>query len=181
MTDLQRLSAISRLLGWVCVALMVLLPASVVAFWVSFDVMGQGLVDRLGIGRQYPVPTELIPVQIALGIGVMMVPVGLMMFGLWNLRQLLSGFGAGQIFTIANSRYLRVFAWSALAVIITQFFTDGLLSIVLTLNNPPGQRVLAFGFSTDQLIGLFFGAVFVLIARVLEEGRKLADDNASIL
>ena len=114
-------------------------------------------------------------------IGVMMVPVAIMMFGLWNLRQLFAGFGAGRIFTIENTRALRIFAWSAMAVIVVQFFTDGLLTVVLTLNNPPGQRVLALSLSTEQLVALFVGAVFVVIARVLEEGRKLADDNASIL
>ena len=68
-----------------------------------------------------------------------------------------------------------------MAVIIVRFFTDGLLSFVLTLSNHPGQRLLALSLSTEQLVALFVGAVFVVIARVLEEGRKLADDNASIL
>jgi len=181
MTDLQRLSAISSLLGWICLALMAFLPASVIACWLYFDVFGPGIADRLGIARTYTIPDQLTSLQIALGIGVMMVPVAIMMFGLWNLRQLFSGFGAGRIFTIENTRALRIFAWSAMAVIVVQFFTDGLLTVVLTLNNPPGQRVLALSLSTEQLVALFVGAVFVVIARVLEEGRKLADDNASIL
>lgn len=103
------------------------------------------------------------------------------MFGLWNLRKLLIGFGAGQIFTRDNTRHLKIFAWSVLTVIVIQFFADGLLSVVLTLNNPPGKRVLALGLSSDQVVAFFFGTVFVLIAKVLEEGRKLADENASIL
>jgi hypothetical protein len=135
----------------------------------------------LGLARTYTIPVQLTPQQVVLGIAVMMVPIGIMMFGLWNLRQLFVGFGAGRIFTIENTRALRIFAWCAMAVIIVQFFTDGLLSFVLTLSNPPGQRVLALSLSTEQLVALFVGAVFVVIARVLEEGRKLADDNASIL
>jgi len=181
MSDLERLSAISRLLGWVCLALVVLLPVSVVVVWLNFDVFGPSMADRLGITRSHALPEQLQPVQMALGIGVMMVPAAVMAFGLWNLRQLFAGFGAGRIFTLENTRALRIFAWSAMAVIVVQFFTDGLLTVVLTLNNPPGQRVLALSLSTEQIIALFVGAVFVVIARVLEEGRKLADDNASIL
>lgn len=181
MTDLQRLSALSRVLGWICLALIVFLPVSVLVAWLNYDVFGAGLAERLGIGQEHGVPDALMPVQIAMGIGVMMVPVGLMMFALWNLRRLFMGFGAGQIFTLENTRSLRIFAWSAMAVIVVQFFTDGLLSVVLTLNNPPGQRVLALSLSSEQIVALFIGAVFVVIARVLEEGRKLADENASIL
>ncbi|MDX2144704.1 MAG: DUF2975 domain-containing protein [Rhodospirillaceae bacterium] len=181
MSDLQRLSAISRVLGWICVALMVFLPASAVLLWLNFEALGQGMPDRLGIPREYDVPLALMPVQIALGLAVMMVPIGIMMFGLWNLRQLFVGFGAGRVFTIENTRFLRMFAWSTLAVIVVQFFANGLLAVVLTLGNPPGQRVLAFSLSTEHIIALFVGFVFVVIARVLEEGRKLADDNATIL
>ena len=181
MTDLQRLSAISRLLGWVCIALMVFLPVSVLVAWLGYDTMGPSLVDRLGLSRDHAIPEHLSPQQVGLGLAVMMAPVCIMVFGLWHLRHLLSGFGAGRIFTADNTRALKIFAWSVLAVIVVQFFTDALLSLVLTLNNPPGQRVLALGFSTDQVVAFFFGAVFVLIARVLEEGRKLADENASIL
>jgi hypothetical protein len=181
MTDLERLSALSRILSWVCLGLMFFLPASVLVAWLNFDTFGPGLVERLGIGREHGVPETLLPVQMALGIGVMMVPVGIMAFGLWNLRRLFVGFGAGHIFTLENTRALRVFAWAVVAVIVVQFFTDGLLSVVLTLNNPPGQRVLALSLSAEQIVALFVGAVFVLIARVLEEGRKLADENASIL
>jgi Protein of unknown function (DUF2975) len=181
MTDLQRLSSISRILGWVCIGLMFFLPASVVVCWTFFEAFGVGMAERLGIARDYTVPDQLLPVQIVLGIAIMMVPVGVMMFGLWNLRQLFAGFGAGRIFTIENTRALRVFAWSAMAVVVVQFFTDALLALVLTLNNPPDQRVLALSLSTDQIIAVFITFVFVVIARVLEEGRKLADDNASIL
>lgn len=181
MSDLERLSAISRVLGWMSLALMVLLPLSVVLSWLSFDTFGPAIADRLGVAREYADLSRLSSTQIIMGVAVMMAPVGIMVFGLWNLRQLLDGFGRGRIFTLENTRSLRIFAWSVLAVIVVQFFADGLLSMVLTLNNPDGKRVLALSLSTEQLIALFFGAVFVVIARVLEEGRKLADDNASIL
>ena len=181
MTDLQLLSAFSRFLGWICLVLMTFLPASVLACWIYFDVFGPGITDRLGLARTYTIPVQLMPQQIVLGIAVMMVPVGIMMFGLWNLRHLFVGLCAGRIFTLENTRALRIFAWSAMAVIIVRFFTDGLLSFVLTLSNHPGQRLLALSLSTEQLVALFVGAVFVVIARVLEEGHKLADDNASIL
>lgn len=180
-TDLQRLSLFSRVLGWICIALIIFLPASVMACWFYFDVFGPGIADRLGLARAYAVPVDLSAQQIVLGISVMMVPVGIMMYGLWNLRMLFVGFSEGRIFTLENTRALRIFAWSAMAVIVVQFFTDGLLTVVLTLDNPPDQRVLALSLSTEQIVALFVGAVFVVIARVLEEGRKLADENASIL
>lgn len=76
MTDLDRLSAVSRMLGWVCLGLMVFLPLGVVAGWLSFDTWGSSMTTRLGLSREIPMPDTLRPEQIILGIVVTMAPVG---------------------------------------------------------------------------------------------------------
>ena len=53
-----------------------------------------------------------------------------------------------------------------------------LISAVLSFTNPSGQRMLAARFDLFDFTLLIIGAIVVLIARVMDEGRKLEDDQA---
>lgn len=173
-----RLQSLSRWLARLCLVLMVLLPVAVLAAWANYDFFALEIVRRAGV---FTLPEHLAVWQRIAGAAVMMVPAGIMVFGLASLRRLLVEIGAGAVFAIGNARYLRRFAWSAIAVIIVQFFATGALSAIITMANPPGQRSIVLQVGTDEILYIFVGLVFVLIAHVLEEGRRIADDNAAIV
>ncbi|MDX2222693.1 MAG: DUF2975 domain-containing protein [Rhodospirillaceae bacterium] len=176
-----RLQALSRWLSRFCLLLMITMPIGAVLTWtLLWGELGQPFAVRAGV-REELIPVALTPVQQAAGAFVTLVPTGLLVYGLMWLRRLFAAFAAGQVFSADNARAIRVFAWSIIGLHIAQIFTLGLSSIIITMLNPPGQRVLAFGLSSDQVLALFVGLVFVLIAHVLEEGRRIADDNAAIV
>lgn len=175
------LASLSKILGRCCILIIIGLPALTVLAWLDFDTFGPDMAQNLGIGCKTPLPADLLPVQTALGIGVMMVPTAAFVFGVWHLRRLFMGFSAGQDFTAENIKALRVFAWSVAAAIVLSILTGAVLSVVLTMNNPPGQRVLAVGVSSTQVLVMFLGAVFAVIAHMMEAGRAIAIENAEIL
>ena len=57
----------------------------------------------------------------------------------------------------------------------------GLLSVVLTMGNPPGERALVLSFSSNELALLFLGGCLLVISWVMAESSRLADDNAQIV
>lgn len=59
--------------------------------------------------------------------------------------------------------------------------TRGLMTVALSLGNPPGQRSLAIGIQWDDCLHILFGAVLLTIARVMAEAQRLADDNAGFV
>lgn len=180
-TPLQRLS---RRLNIVCLVLMVLLPLVNLLIWIQWESWGRDIiVHRVGLHTMDSsrIPQELSLLQLLLGISITAVPVGILILGLVYLRRLFRAFAEGVVFTVYNARAIRVFAWSVVAIQIIGFFTNGIESLIITMNNAPGQKALALHLSSNHVMWLFVGLVFVVIAHALEEGHRLADDSASII
>ena len=53
-----------------------------------------------------------------------------------------------------------------------------LLSVVITFNNSPGERMVVATFSYDDLAMLLMGGVVILISWIMDEGRKLEEEQA---
>ena len=49
------------------------------------------------------------------------------------------------------------------------------------MNNPPGMRHLSVSFGSDQVFTLFFAGMVWLMAAVIGQGQKLAEENASFI
>jgi len=176
-TPLQRLT---RWLNIACLGLIIGLPLGSLLIWFQWESWGHVLAYRVGLATER-IPQSLTMTQTVLGSAVTLIPVGIMIFGLVRLRCLFLSFSRGAIFTTENVRAIRVFAWCVVAIQIVKFLTEGLASMVITMTNPPGQRALVLQLSSDQVLWLFVGLIFVVIAHALEEGHRLADDSAAIV
>ena len=49
--------------------------------------------------------------------------------------------------------------------------------MILTLNNPPGKRVVAVGLYSADFSGIFVGIVILVITWVMDEARKIKEDQ----
>ncbi len=170
MKNLRHVQKTSRLLKWACTVAIPVIPIGLATIWATLDwwLFGGGEVTgfRPWVGGHIQVPQPIPAYSLGLGFLSSMLPGGLMVYALWQLRALFGLYGRGQIFTAENARRLRRFALAVLAV---------------TLGNPPGQRLLSVGFSSSQLVTLFMGAMFLVIAWVMDEARELAEDQAQII
>jgi len=73
------------------------------------------------------------------------------------------------------------FAWGVLLLALLLPLTRGLMTVAFSIGNPPGQRFLLITVAWFDCLHILFGAVFVAIARVMAEARRLADDNAGFV
>jgi len=112
-----------------------------------------------------------------MGFVVVMIPTGVAMFGLYYLMRLFQLYEQGQIFRLDNVRCFkklsRVLIWWFVAGIVHK----SLLSVALTLHNPPGQRMITLELGSPDLTALLVGGILAVIAWVMEEGRKLQEDQ----
>lgn len=178
MSNLARIQRISRLMRRCCTAGLLLIPLAVAGMWATYEVWAPTHPELAAIR---PLPETLPPLTRLLAFAVGMLQGTIALFAVWRLRQLFGLYADGRIFTAGTARCLRHFAAAVIAFAIAKPITSALLSVVLTMNNPPGQRQLAISFGSSELTTLFIGGIFLIIAWIMDEAQALADDQAQIV
>lgn len=112
---------------------------------------------------------------------VSLLPVGGGLYALRHLWRLFGEYGRGEVFGGAAQDALVRFAWAVLLLALLLPLTRALMSVALSMGNPPGQRYVAISLAWFDCLHILFGAVLVAIARVMAEARRLADDNAGFV
>ena len=104
-----------------------------------------------------------------------MIPAGVFMLGMWWLVRLFGLFSIGQIFTADTVRYIRNLGWTMAAGVVATPVHEALLSLVLTMHNPPGQHILSLSTESADLGELLTAGVIILVSWIMDEGRKLRE------
>lgn len=176
MNEMKRIRRVSGIMKGVCTIGIAAIPVATAIFWAAVP---PETVQALP-GVTYDI-ASLPPVTRALAFLVTMIPGAIGMYGLAALRRLFDAYRQGAIFAAGNALYLRAFAVSVVAGAITKMAIVPVLSVVLSWHNPPGGRALAIAVSSDDIGALFAGLLFLVVAWIMAEAQRLADDNAQIV
>ncbi len=106
------------------------------------------------------------------------VPVAFRMWALWSLRQLFLRYAAGDVFSGETFRYLNNVAVALFASVVVDFVMGAPISALMTWPLGPGHRAISLSFGSDDVATLFTAGVILVIARVMLEARRMADENA---
>ncbi|MFH0133486.1 DUF2975 domain-containing protein [Variovorax sp. VaC1] len=112
---------------------------------------------------------------------VSLLPVGGGLYALRQLWRLFGEYGHGRVFGKTAQDALVHFAWAVLLLALLLPLARGLMTVALSIGNPPGQRFMSISIAWFDCLHILFGAVLVAIARVMAEARRLADDNAGFV
>jgi len=97
---------------------------------------------------------------------------------LLRLRCLSGLYKQGVIFSLSVTRiYRHISVLLLLDGLAFRPLSHALMSAALTLNNAVGERVIAVGVSTDNVVSLCFAGLAVLIAWVMHEGQQLLEEQ----
>lgn len=178
MSNLNRIRRAARVMSGLCLFIIYALPLSLALIWANFQGLGPHMMEQLPSQVRF----ETLGVGTLLaGFVISMIPVSALIYGLINLRSLFRHYSRGVIFSREQAARLRRFALAAMLSVGLQILANSLLSVLLTFNNPPGMRQLAISVSSDQLGTIFLGGVFLVIAWIMGEGSRIAEDNAQIV
>ncbi len=111
-----------------------------------------------------------------LGFLVSMIKGVIVMYGIWILRSLFRCYEAKVFFNRDTVACFRKISAALIWWVIAGILTDPLLSLILTMNNPEGERAVAISFQSADLTALVIGGVLSVVARVMESGRKLQEE-----
>ena len=174
----DRLRRFSTAMAMLTTAGMALIAAAMIAVFLIPDWTRNLLLARLGQAGQ---GLSLSTGHLVAAAAITAVPVGVLLFGLWQVRVLFLKFADGQVFTLASARLLRNFAGSVLAQAILGPVSSTALMLAFTLNNPPGTRQLVITLSSQDYLALIVGGVLLAVSWVMVEATRIADENASFV
>jgi len=174
----DRLRRFSKTMAMLTTLGMLLIAAAMIAVFLIPDWTRNLLLARLG---QAGHGLSLSPGHLIAAAAITAIPVGALLFGLWQVRTLFLNFVDGHVFTLASARLLRNFAGSVLAQAILGPISSTALMLAFTLDNPPGNRQLVITLSVHDYLALIVGGLLLAVAWVMVEATRIADENASFV
>jgi Protein of unknown function (DUF2975) len=120
------------------------------------------------------------PVDPQLSLWLELVPEIVLFYGFIRLVQMMRACERGEIFSSRVSTHLQVFS---LTIIIVELLGITLPLQIAALRALLGRpdSALALTATGEQLWSLLLGALFLVLAQILKESARLAEDNASIV
>lgn len=176
----NRIAVISQRFAFICLIGILLLPLIPVLIWglgsEKFLLSGEAYLYLVPKGVSFDRGLLTPEVRLA-GFVISMIPMTVVISGLWQLRKLFIRFSKMEVFSCGTVRQMRLVALHLIAIGTIMPMSGALMSLATSFSNPPGLRVISITLGGGELASLFIGAVFLAISWVLVEGKKLADEN----
>lgn len=106
-----------------------------------------------------------------------LLPLSALTWGLLNIRKLFSYYNRGVIFSFEHVTLFKNTAKALALWVVFSIIYESAKSVLFTLGNPPGSRVISVGFSSPELTTLVVAGVVFFIAWVMDEGRALHEES----
>jgi hypothetical protein len=173
--NMARIRRLGRWLETVCLMAAVAVLPLIALYWAVFNHLPAEVTReaaRLAV-------TETLPAWVrGLCFLAALVPGVALMLTLLRLRQLFALYKEGRIFSLANvvcfrsvSRALLI--WAAASILYTP-----LNGLAVTAANPPGRHILSLGIGSSELALFFVAAMAVVISHVMDEARRLDEEQS---
>jgi hypothetical protein len=173
MEGYKRLKTNSRRLRKVFVVLFALAPVLTIVFWIG---VGMGN-DVLGHSLPVEVDPDIPALHLAIACLVSMLPTAVFMYGLYHLIKLFGYYSAGVIFSHETVSAIRTLGKAIITWEVVNLVASMLLGIVLTFHRGTGQRLLVIGVDNADLYALIAGFSVLTIAWVMDEARKIKEEQ----
>ena len=178
MQNLDKIRLVSRWMWLACNIALMCLPLFMIWVWLDFERFAPFIGHTLGL----PLQREYLgPLNLLLGFLCSLIPVSVILVGIWRLRQMFHNYQHGILFSQSNADHLLIFARMLFISVLLTPISSALLSVALTFSNPPGQRSLVLSLGSYQFATLFLAGVFMAVAWIMREGHRLANENAGFV
>ncbi len=171
----ERIKRTSRRFQRLTIALMGLLPLTAGLAWAFID------LNELDFGYTAEEVGPLTFFERWSAAALSIVPLSVSLFALYNLQKLFALYAKGKFFDSENVRCFRNMGWALVAVVPLDILFNSALSVLLSLDQPAGERMLAVSLSSDDLGIAIIGAVIIIVSWVMAEAADLSQENAQII
>ena len=110
-----------------------------------------------------------------------LIPTALVAWALIELYRLFQHYARGEVFSRAALGNLNRVAAQMFWQVLVATLCQAPISYILNLPRGPGHREISLGLGSNDLSFLFMAGVVLVIARVMAEARRMADENESFV
>ncbi len=153
-----------------------IVPIYYMSYWYFINRIAYPLVT-VNTSSPLIAPHELSITIQAAGFISSLLPLTVLIYVLLNLRKIFLFYKEGIVFSF---EHVVLFKKTAKLLAIWVFLTvvyEAIKSVLFSLGNPVGERVLSVEFGSEELTVIVVAAFVYVIAWVMDEGRVLADEN----
>lgn len=127
------------------------------------------------------IPTTINDV-VRLGILVVNFPPILLAISIFILaRALFVNFLKSEVFTHKNAQYIARIGWIIVSITPIMLISRTLNTLILTINNPAGERHIALSFESADISAVIIGLLFATLGHVFYEAVQISKDNEQII
>ncbi len=171
----ERIKKISNRFRWLVIALMGLMPLTAWMGWALLE------LDEVDIGFTTDEVGPLTSFERWSAATLSVLPLSVSLFALYNLQKLFSFYADGKFFAPENARCFRSMGWALVIAVPVDILFSAALSVLLSFDQPAGQRMLEISMSSNDIGIAVVGGVIVIVSWVMAEAVKLAEENAQIV
>ncbi len=168
----------SRAMAWLSAAGVVIVPLVTIAIFLFPSVAA---VMDISMSHLSAPLTSAVP--LANRVGALLceiVPLAIAVWGLLALTRLFRLFASGEVFSAASLQALSQVAAALFWNVVAAFLAEAPISYFLT-EASPAHRAISLTLGTGDVEVLFLAGVALVIARVMAEAARMADENASFV
>ena len=175
----SNLAWLSRAMAMLTTIGMIVSPAVLIAVFL-FPEQGTFLVLNVDdLGGEL---TSATPLAWRLGALVCaLVAEGFTLWALWSLRGMLLLYAKGEVFSRRALALMNNIAVALFAGVVVGFVMRAPITALLSWPLGHGHRHVSLSFGSNDVITLFEAGVILVIARVMREAGRLADENAKFI
>ncbi|MEZ9299224.1 DUF2975 domain-containing protein [Vibrio splendidus] len=182
MSNIQKQSRRVRML---LQSLFVLTPIMVCYFWLTvetpYDFISATGIFYLtyDIGYFTMLPLTMTTRIVAAFTSLLMSSI--LMYALMGLIRLFRNYERGEIFSLENAMSYQKLGYSLFYWVLGSVIYGSLMSVILSFNNPPGERIFEISFVGMDFLTLILGIIILIISWVMKEGYILADEHSQTI
>ncbi|ADD67691.1 conserved hypothetical protein [Denitrovibrio acetiphilus DSM 12809] len=176
MGNIAKIKKVSEVFYKILTAILFLIPIFYIIFWWRINDLPTSFIN-VNMTPENIIQNKLSPSLQLIGFGVSLLPMGVLMYGFYYIRRLFGLYREGMVFTSDHSLFFKRLAKAFILWIFSSIVYESATSVIFSIGNPPGSRVLTVGVSSSEMLTLLIACVIWVISWVVDEGRILAEEN----
>ncbi|MCA0278939.1 MAG: hypothetical protein LCH86_23340 [Proteobacteria bacterium] len=141
--------------------------------WTDPSWLGRILLQNMAL----PVPQAFSSSAILLLSITLLAQAGLMIWALQTLRGAFREIGQHDIVSSEGARLMRLSGVAFLANAVAMLLAPPVVSLIVSLDMPAGQRFLAISIGTPELLALMVSGILIVFGHLLAVAAEIDDDN----